>query len=75
MDSVRLAAAISVTIVVVACTAPPPRPTTVYKPDLVGPITELQHNGLTSTYTVTVRERTFDIGPEGPQLDGQPGRQ
>lgn len=73
MDSVRLAAAISVMTMVVACTAPPPRPTTVYEPNLVGPITELQHNGLTSTYTVRVRDQTFDIGPEDRSLMGSPG--
>ena len=46
----------------------------VYEPDIVGPITEMSHDGITDTYTVTVNGETFDIGPGVRSLEGSPGR-
>lgn len=50
-----------------------PRPDVVYEPDIAGRITDVSHDGVTDTYTVTVAGETFDIGPDALSLDGSPG--
>jgi hypothetical protein len=65
-------------VALAACTfeiGPPsvPRPDVIYEPDLVGPITEVTHDGITDTYTVTVAGESFDIGPDAASLEGSPG--
>lgn len=66
-------------VALAACTfviGPPsvPRPDIVYEPDLVGRITNVTHDGISDTYTVTVAGETFDIGPDAVRLEGSPGR-
>ena len=46
----------------------------VYEPDLVGRITDVTHDGISDTYTVTVAGETFEIGPDAVSLVGSPGR-
>jgi len=65
-------------VALAACTfviGPPSisRPDVVYEPDLVGRITEVTHDGMTDTYTVTVAGESFDIGPDAVNLVGSPG--
>jgi hypothetical protein len=49
------------------------RPEMVYEPELVGRITDVSHDGITDTYTVTVAGETFNIGPDAVSLEGSPG--
>jgi len=73
--SAALGALISLTACrfVIDVTPSVPRPDVIYEPDLVGPITEVTHDGITNTYTVTVAGETFDIGPDAVSLEGSPG--
>jgi hypothetical protein len=52
---------------------PVPRPDVIYEPDIVGPITDVSHDGTTDTYTVTVGRQSFVIGPAAVSLEGSPG--
>lgn len=65
-------------VALAACTfeiGPPsvPRPDVIYEADLVGRISEITHDGITDTYTVTVAGESFDIGPGAVNLEGSPG--
>jgi hypothetical protein len=77
-EKVLRASGLGLLVALAACTfeiGPPsvPRPDVIYEPDLVGPITEVAHDGITDTYTVTVAGESFDIGPDAVSLDGSPG--
>jgi hypothetical protein len=72
--STRSACAIGLALVLAGCPASPrPKPEVIYRPEAIGTITDLAHNGVTDTWTLTIDGRTLQLDPDDIALYGEPG--
>jgi hypothetical protein len=72
--SARSACAIGLALVLTACPASPrPKPEVIYRPETIAQITDLSHNGITDTWTLTIDGRSLQLRPADIALYGEPG--
>jgi len=45
----------------------------IYRPETIAQITDLSHNGITDTWTLTIDRRSVQLGPGDTALYGEPG--